>query len=238
MKRFVISAMLVPFMMVACTSKSPAPIADAALKTQIDSLSYALGLDIGQSLKSLKAEVNLSAFLNGVNDNLTDKTARINPETALQIKQSFFQKNQAEQAVAAKEEGEKNIKAGEEFLAGNAKKPNVKTTASGLQYEVIKEGTGPMPKASSNVKVHYAGTLLDGKEFDSSIKRGEPATFQLDKVIPGWTEGVQLMKVGSKYRFWVPSKLAYGERQAGADIKPNSTLIFEIELLSIEPAAK
>jgi FKBP-type peptidyl-prolyl cis-trans isomerase len=238
MKRLIITAMVVPFMLGGCLDKSPSAGSDVSLKTQLDSLSYALGLDIGTSLKGLKTEVNLDAFVRGVSDNLKDRTPMVAPDQAAQVKQAFFQKNRAEQMAKAKEEGEKNLKAGEEFLADNAKKPGVKSTASGLQYQVLKEGTGPQPKASDNVKVNYVGTLLNGKEFDSSVKHGQPVTFELGHVIPGWTEGVQLMKVGAKYRFWVPAKLAYGERQAGQDIAPNSTLIFDIELLSIEPPSK
>ena len=128
-----------------------------------------------------------------------------------------------------------NLEKGEAFLAENAKKEGVKTTASGLQYKVLKEGTGKSPKDTDTVQVHYKGTLLDGTEFDSSIKRGQPAEFPLNRVIPGWTEGVQLMKEGAKYQFTIPSKLAYGERGTpGGPIPPNSTLVFEVELLSIK----
>ncbi|MFK5951054.1 MAG: FKBP-type peptidyl-prolyl cis-trans isomerase [Methylococcales bacterium] len=126
---------------------------------------------------------------------------------------------------------EENKAAGEAFLAENAKKPNIVTTTSGLQYEVLVEGEGPSPSATTSVTVHYKGTTLDGKEFDSSYSRNEPATFPLNRVIAGWTEGLQLMNVGAKYRFFIPSELAYGQRGAGADIGPNETLIFEVELL-------
>jgi len=126
---------------------------------------------------------------------------------------------------------EENKAAGEAFLAENAKKPNIVTTASGLQYEILTEGEGPSPSATTSVTVHYKGTTLDGKEFDSSYSRNEPATFPLNRVIAGWTEGLQLMNVGAKYRFFIPSELAYGQRGAGADIGPNETLIFEVELL-------
>jgi FKBP-type peptidyl-prolyl cis-trans isomerase FkpA len=239
MKRLILAAMIVPFMLGGCFTKSPSG-ADVKITTHADSLSYALGLDIGGSLKKLNAPVTLDAFMRGVGDVVNDRKQILTQQEATQIKQAFFQKNSEEQMAKAKEEGLKNLKAGEDFLAENAKKPGVKTTASGLQYEIIKEGTGPQPKASDSVKVNYVGTLLSGKEFDSSIKRGQPAEFRLNGVIAGWTEGVQLMKAGAKYRFWIPSKLAYRERQAGPDIAPNSTLVFEIDLLAIvpTPAAK
>lgn len=129
---------------------------------------------------------------------------------------------------------QENKAAGEAFLAENAKKPGVKTTASGLQYEVLTEGSGAAPKASDNVTVHYRGTTINGEEFDSSYGRGEPLTFPLNRVIPGWTEGLQLMKEGAKYRLYIPSDLAYGERGAGGVIGPNATLIFDVELIKIE----
>jgi FKBP-type peptidyl-prolyl cis-trans isomerase FklB len=132
-----------------------------------------------------------------------------------------------------KAEGEKNQKAGEDFLAANKNKPGVVTLPDGLQYEIIKAGTGPKPKAEDEVKCHYHGTTIDGKVFDSSVERGEPANFPVNRVIPGWTEALQLMPVGSKWKLYIPAALAYGERGAGADIKPNSTLIFEVELLEI-----
>jgi FKBP-type peptidyl-prolyl cis-trans isomerase len=134
----------------------------------------------------------------------------------------------------AKKKGDENMKKGQEFLAQNGKKAGVKTTASGLQYEVIKEGTGKQPTAENTVTVHYTGTLINGKKFDSSVDRGEPATFPLKGVIAGWTEGLQLMKIGAKYRFYIPSNLGYGERGAGADIGPNETLIFDVELIDVK----
>jgi FKBP-type peptidyl-prolyl cis-trans isomerase FklB len=144
----------------------------------------------------------------------------------------------AKMEVRQKTEGEKNAKEGEAFLASNAKKEGVKTTASGLQYKVIKSGTGKTPKATDTVKVHYHGTLVDGSVFDSSVQRGEPATFPVDQVIPGWTEVLQLMKEGDKWQVYIPGKLAYGERSPSPKIGPNSTLVFDVELLSIEKAAK
>ncbi|NLE00205.1 MAG: FKBP-type peptidyl-prolyl cis-trans isomerase, partial [Fibrobacter sp.] len=159
---------------------------------------------------------------------------KIPDEQILELQRNFSielqKKNQESQRAA----GEKNLNEGKLFLENNKNNPGVKTTASGLQYIVIKEGKGAHPKATDNVKVHYRGTLLDGKEFDSSYRRGEPAVLALNQVIPGWTEGIQLMTPGSNYKFFIPAELAYGDRQAGPDILPNSTLIFDVELISIE----
>jgi FKBP-type peptidyl-prolyl cis-trans isomerase len=153
-------------------------------------------------------------------------SVQMKPEKANEKIQQFF--NQM-----AKAEGDKALKEGDEFLAKNKTKSGVITTASGLQYEIIKAGTGPKPKADDEVKCHYKGTLIDGKVFDSSIDRGEPVVFPVSRVIPGWTEALQLMPVGSKWKLYIPSSLAYGESGAGQDIKPNSTLIFEVELIEI-----
>jgi FKBP-type peptidyl-prolyl cis-trans isomerase FkpA len=235
MKRLlVIAVFAIPFLMTACNSLPGTASKSVVLKTNSDSLSYALGLDIGKSIKDLKVSVNLDAFGKGVEDVVKGKSQMIADEQATAIKQEFFMKAQQTKAIESQAQGEKNGKDGEAFLSENGKKPGIKTTASGLQYQVITAGTGPVPKATDKVKVHYVGTLMDGKEFDSSRKRGEPVVFQLDKVIPGWTEGLQLMKVGGKSKLFVPAKLAYGDRGAGPDIGPNTTLIFEVELLGIE----
>jgi len=153
-------------------------------------------------------------------------SVQIKPVQANGIIQAFF-------SEVSKAEGAKNLKAGEEFLAANASKAGVVTLPSGLQYEIITAGTGPKPTAADQVKCHYHGTTIDGKVFDSSVDRGEPAVFPVGQVIPGWTEALQLMPVGSKWKLFIPAALAYGEKGAGADIKPNSTLIFEVELLEI-----
>lgn len=218
----------------SCSAAEPAKTKPVTLKTQSDSISYIIGLDVGRSLKNFKSDITMQAFIKGVEDILKDQQPQIPPEKVRELQESFssqLQKKQQEQEKAA---SEKNKKAGEAFLAENKTKEGVKTTPSGLQYSVIKEGTGAKPKATDKVKVHYKGTLLDGTIFDSSYDRGEPASFTLNQVIPGWTEGVQLMTVGSTYNFFIPSNLAYGERQAGPQIGPNSTLIFEVELLGIE----
>jgi FKBP-type peptidyl-prolyl cis-trans isomerase len=190
-------------------------------------ISYSLGMLIGGNLKSSGLEISPEAFMEGLKDVLGGKATKYTDAQAQAAVQASLQ------AVAAKK-GAENLAAGKAFLEGNLKKTGILATASGLQYQVLTAGNGPKPKASDTVKVNYEGKLLDGTVFDSSIARKESATFPLTGVIPGWTEGVQLMSVGSKYRFFVPSELAYGEQGAGNSIGPNSVLIFEIELLSIE----
>ena len=194
----------------------------ASLKTSIDSASYAIGISTGagykENLKTLPGgEANVDDLIAGFIQAIKgDSSAmKMNPQQA-----------QAREAKKTKEEGDK-------FLAENKTKEGVITTESGLQYKVEKEGTGAKPTATDKVKVHYTGTLLDGTKFDSSVDRGEPAEFGVGQVIKGWTEGLQIMPVGSKYIFWIPAELAYGERGAGQDIKPNSVLKFEVELLDI-----
>ena len=194
--------------------------------------SYAVGLNIGSSLKQQDLDLDAKALNAGIADGLAGKPALTAEEqkavlTDLQ-KSVMAQAEEKHKAAAAK-----NLKAGEDFLAANAKKAGVKTTASGLQYKVIKSGTGPSPKLTDTVKVHYQGTLIDGTVFDSSVDRKEPVTFPVNEVIPGWTEALQLMKEGDKWQLVIPPRLAYGEEGPGP-IGPNSTLIFEVELLGIE----
>lgn len=194
--------------------------------------SYALGADIGANLKRQDLDLDPKSVVAGITDAFAGKPAL----TEAQIREVLGQLRERAQKVGearAKVAGEKNLKEGEAFLAANGKKPGVKTTASGLQYQVLKTGAGNSPKATDTVKVHYHGTLLDGSVFDSSTERGEPVEFPLDQVIPGWTEALQLMKVGDKFKIFLPSKLAYGERSAGPKIGPNSALVFEVELLAI-----
>ena len=197
--------------------------------------SYAIGADIANSMKRQSLDLDNKALAAGLVDGMSGKLQLKDAELEKAMndfKTTLMAKRQATQATAATE----NIKKGADYLAANAKKEGVKTTASGLQYKVMKAGPdgGKSPKATDTVKVHYHGTLIDGTVFDSSVQRGEPISFPLNGVIPGWTEGVQLMKVGDKFQFTIPSALAYGEQGAGGNIGPSSTLIFEVELLGIE----
>jgi len=204
------------------------------LDSEAAKLSYSIGMDIGQSLKSLGADIDRQALMAAVNDRLDGKEPRLAAKDAAQVKQAFFKKRAEKQLAEQKAKGAENKAAGEKFLAENAKKEGIKVTASGLQYEVLKVGNGAKPNATDRVTVNYRGTLIDGTEFDSSYKRGKPVTFPLNGVIKGWTEGLQLMNVGSKFKFYLPPELAYGSRGAGAKIGPDSTLVFEVELLGIE----
>ena len=205
----------------------------ASLKTAADSVSYAIGISTGagykENLKTLPGDpANVDYLIAGFIQAIKgDSSAmKMTPQAAQAYVQTYFMEASARDAKKTKEEGEK-------FLAENKSKKDVFTTESGLQYQVVTEGTGDKPTATDKVKVHYTGTLLDGTKFDSSVDRGEPMEFPVNGVIKGWTEVLQLMPVGSKYIVWIPSDLAYGERGAGQDIKPNSTLKFEIELLEI-----
>ncbi len=204
------------------------------LKNEMDSVSYSIGADIGANFKRSKLDsVNIDAISMGLRDGLDSAT--ILDEAAMRASiEGFMAKTRAAQQAEERAAGEVNIAKGEAFLAENSKKQGVITTPSGLQYEVVTMGTGAKPVATDNVKVHYVGTLIDGTEFDSSVGRGEPAEFPVGQVIPGWVEGIQLMPVGSKFNFYIPSELAYGAGGApGGTIPPNSTLIFEVELLDI-----
>ncbi|HNR97734.1 MAG TPA: FKBP-type peptidyl-prolyl cis-trans isomerase [Planctomycetota bacterium] len=224
----------------------PPEFADEAAR-----VSYALGLDIGNYLKRLEGDLELKLepemFLRAVKEALAGATPALTPEqlsavkTAAEAKmRAKRERDRAEQEEQRKVQGAKNKQEGELFLAENGKREGVRTTASGLQYQVLREGTGAKPAATDRVKVDYRGTLLDGTEFDSSYARGRPAEFALNGVIKGWTEGLQLMPAGSKYKFFIPAALAYGERGSGQRIGPNATLVFEVELLEIlgPPAAK
>ena len=224
-----LAVVLLMFLSIACSQNTAQNV---ELKTFDDSVSYSIGADIARNFDTQKMTINNDAFVNGFMDIAAKKDAKITEDEALKVlakyQQVMMAKRQAEESVATAE----NSKKGLEFLASNKTKEGVKTTESGLQYKVITLGKGAKPKASDKVKVHYKGTLIDGTEFDSSYKRGTPAEFPLSGVIKGWTEGLQLMPVGSKYEFYIPSELAYGDR-APQTIGPNQTLIFEVELLEI-----
>lgn len=193
----------------------------------MDKISYALGLGIGQQLKSMNIEnFSIEDFARSIGDVMNGKPTEIGAREAQMMLNEYFAKKEQEQAQQA-------IADGKVFLEENGKREGVVTTKSGLQYEVLQEGTGKQPKATDKVRCHYCGTLIDGTKFDSSYDRNEPADFGLNQVIPGWTEGVQLMKEGAKYRFYIPYLLGYGERGAGASIPPYSTLIFDVELIKV-----
>ncbi len=208
------------------------------LETFEAKISYAIGLDIGKSLQSLGNDIKLDTVIRGLSDSFEGKEPLLNQQEMVAVQQQFAAKMQAEKQAKLAAMKEANAKAGAAFLEENKKKEGVKVTESGLQYEVLKEGDGAVPKATDTVKVEYVGTLVDGTEFDSSVKRGQPAVFAVGQVIPGWTEGLQLMKTGAKYRFVIPSELAYGENGAPPVIEPNSVLVFDVELLSIESPAE
>jgi len=196
-------------------------------------LSYSIGADIGANFKRQELDVDAKALAAGINDALAGKTTLSEAERKETL-DNFRKEMMAKMESKQKTDGGKNLKEGEAFLAANAKKEAVTTLPSGLQYKVLKSGKGKSPKATDTVKVHYHGTLLDGTVFDSSVERGEPATFPVNGVIPGWVEALQIMKEGDKWQLTIPPKLAYGERGAGGKIGPNSVLVFDVELLSIE----
>ena len=201
----------------------------------MDNVSYALGLGIGSQLKSMGAEsLNIDDFAQAIKDVLNDSELKISMADSQKIVQKFFQEQEAKQRAAMAETGKKLKAEGEAYLAENAKKDGVITTASGLQYTVLKEGTGKSPKATDTVVCHYEGFLTNGTVFDSSIQRGEPAAFPLNGFIAGWTEGLQLMKEGGKNRFFIPYHLAYGEAGAAGSIPPYAALIFDVELIEVK----
>jgi FKBP-type peptidyl-prolyl cis-trans isomerase FklB len=216
-------------------------ITKADLKTEDDNISYSLGFSMGSRFIRDGLEINLEVFQEGMKDGFTGSKQILTEEemqkTMMALQQKMMAKRQTEHMKEMEERknlGEANKEKGEKFLEANKAKEGVITLESGLQYKILKKGTGASPKATDTVKCHYKGTTIDGEEFDSSYKRGEPATFALNKVIKGWTEGLQLMKEGGKWEFFIPPELAYGEMGSGPDIGPNEVLIFEVELLGIE----
>ena len=234
MKRLIICISTVALASVCLAQDKP------QLKDQKEKASYSIGYDIGSTFKKQNIELNIDALMAGLKEGLAGKDGTLSKEEREKTLEAFQKEMMEKQVAASKEAAAKNAAEGEKFLAENKKKEGVKTTPSGLQYKVLKEGSGPSPKETDTVVTNYKGTLLDGTEFDSSYKRNEPATFPVNRVIKGWTEALQLMKPGSKYQLFIPAALAYGDRGAGRDIGPNATLIFDVELLSIkapEPAA-
>lgn len=216
----------------ACESNAPQQ--DVQLATEQEKLGYAIGMDVGASVARLKGDIDLGAFIQAVRTVAEGGEPRMSKEEAEEVKQAYFARRAKQLAEERKVLGEKNKAAGEAFMEGRKGKEGVITTASGLQFEVLKPGDGPTPTLKDKVKVHYRGMLIDGTEFDSSYKRGTPAVVAVSNVIKGWQEGLQMMKVGGRYRLVIPPHLAYGEQGVGKDIPPYSTLIFEVELLGIE----
>lgn len=201
---------------------------------ELDRISYALGLSMGNNFRSSGIEkINVADFADGVNAVFTGEKPRMTYDEAKEEIRKFFTEMERRQQEASQAMAKVNAEAGEKFLKENGNRPEVVTTASGLQYEVIKEGEGASPKPGDNVTVHYTGKLIDGTVFDSSVERGQPATFGVTQVIPGWVEALQMMKEGSQWRLFIPSALAYGPNGAGPTIGPNATLIFDVELIKV-----
>jgi FKBP-type peptidyl-prolyl cis-trans isomerase FklB len=225
----------------AAPSASPTPAAakpaatpNPNFKSDKERQSYAVGMNIGESLHRQPVDLDSTLLIQGLKDSMSGGKTLMTDEEAKAALTELGQQVRTKQEEKVKQAAETNKKEGEAFLAANKTKPGVVTTPSGLQYKILKEGTGPKPTASDKVVCNYKGTLINGTEFDSSYKRGQPATFPVGQVIKGWTEALQLMPVGSKWQLFIPADLAYGDRGAGNDIGPGSTLIFEVELLSIE----
>ena len=247
--RITLLALATTLALAACDKAAPKPAdgadktaeagKDAAAKTGYPGLptekeqaSYMIGMSMGKQLSEIKEDVNVDTLVKGLRASIAGEKLLLTEEQAKEIGEAFGQRLQAKQIAKAMAEAKANLEKGQKALAENGKKPGVVTTASGLQYQILTEGKGAKPAATDGVKVHYKGTLLDGKTFDSSYDRGEPAVMPLQGVIPGWAEGLQLMPVGSKFKFWIPAQLAYGE-QAPPTIGPNQPLVFEVELLEI-----
>jgi len=207
---------------------------ETQLETAEERLSYTIGMDIGQSLAGQDMPLDLDILVQGLRDSYSGGETLMTPEQALEERQKFIEQRQQQLAQQRDQDARINREEGAAFLAANAEKEGVQVTESGLQYRVIEAGEGESPDADDRVTVHYRGKLINGVEFDSSYARGEPATFGLNQVIPGWTEGLQLMQEGAKYELFIPSDLAYGEQGRPGPIGPNSTLIFEVELMDVE----
>jgi FKBP-type peptidyl-prolyl cis-trans isomerase len=208
---------------------------DVKLENEMQKVSYSMGYQLSKSMKQDGVELDIPAFTQAIKDVFADKDPRINEEDMRKALTDFQKSMMKKRQETREKEGKENMKEAENFLKKNKDEEGVQVTDSGLQYKILEEGKGKSPTADDKVKVHYKGTLLDGTQFDSSYERGKPAEFFVKGVIPGWTEALQLMKEGSKWQIWIPPDLGYGERGAGRDIKPNSLLIFEVELLEVLP---
>lgn len=217
----------------ALTTVAAATAAASELDTDAEKLGYIIGMDIGNSLKQQGADIDLDSLFDAIRATYNGEALAMTPEEAATAREAFIAKRRAAAEQERATLGAANAAEGDKFLLENRLQEGVKVTDSGLQYKVVTLGEGPKPEATDRVTVHYRGTLLNGEEFDSSYSRNQPMTFQLDQVIPGWTEGVQLMPVGSKFMFYIPPNLGYGEA-GGGPIGPNATLVFEVELLGIE----
>jgi FKBP-type peptidyl-prolyl cis-trans isomerase len=213
---------------------SAADVTKESLKTDLDKVNYAVGVEIGKNIVRNGLEFEKPIFMKGIEDGMADKEFLLDEKERQDVKRAHAKAQRELREQKRKEEGEKNKKDGEKFLTENKTKEGVVTLESGLQYIVLKEGSGEKPAAEDTVSVHYVGTLMDGTEFDSSVKRGKPSTFKVNRVVKGWTEALQLMPVGSKWKLFIPSELGYGERGSHGKIGPNAVLIFEVELLEIK----
>lgn len=228
------SMLLLLVFVIGCAPEETKAIQEPKLDTTKNRISYTIGVNIGQDFKTQKMDIDPEALLMGLQDSMADKELRLTEEEMVSEIQTFQQEMQAKMAAEMEAEATRNQAAGEAFLAENAKQEGVVVTESGLQYKVIEEGEGDSPGVNDVATVHYRGTLIDGKQFDSSYDRGQPATFPVGGVIAGWTEALQLMKPGAKWQLFIPSDLAYGPRGAGQDIGPNAVLLFDVELISVE----
>ncbi|MCV6615569.1 MAG: FKBP-type peptidyl-prolyl cis-trans isomerase [Cellvibrionaceae bacterium] len=243
MKKLPLAAITAASLLVlGCNDKAEQPAPELVLDTMDKKVSYILGYDIANRFKQDDMALDAAAIGAAVEDIAAGKESRISEEEMQQVMAQFQEKQMAKQheaieaaRVESEKAGKENLEKGQAFLAENGKREGVTTTESGLQYEVISAGTGPKPTAEDSVQVHYTGTLIDGEKFDSSVDRGEPTTFGVTQVIPGWTEVLQLMEEGAKWKVYIPSELAYGPGGTGGVIGPNATLVFEIELLKVNP---
>lgn len=223
--------------LVGCAPEEASSASELKLDTPKNRISYTIGVNIGQDFKSQQMDIEPDALLMGLKDTLSGKELQLTEDEMVQEIQNFQQEMQAKLIAEREEQAAKNMAEGEAFMAENAKQEGVVVTESGLQYKVLEPGTGDSPGPADVATVHYRGTLIDGTQFDSSYDRGEPAVFPVGGVIPGWTEALQLMKPGAKWQLFIPADLAYGERGAGQDIGPNATLLFDVELISVEKEA-